>query len=208
MPETPSWKPAIFERIYRQSDDPWGFETSEYESQKRAATLETLGNTQQQFGSGFEVGCATGVLTSDLARLCKRLLAVDVATRALSFATRRCNGVPHVEIRRMQVPQEWPDSCFDLIVLSEVLYFLSRKDVAVVAERAVQTLYPSGFVLLVNWTGATNTPCTGDEVAMLFMAETLFTPLQQKRYPSYRIDLLANERQSGEQTAHAMRFAR
>ncbi len=94
----------------------------------------------------------------------------------------------------MQVPRQWPARRFDLIVLSEVLYFLSREDVALVARRTLETLREGGFVLLMNWTGETDTPCTGDEAATLFMNGTagLLRPILEERHSSYRIDLLAN----------------
>ena len=53
----------------------------------------------------------------------------------------------------MKVPDEWPDEFFDLIVLSEVLYFLSPKDVVAVADRVCSSSDLTGLVLLVNWRG-------------------------------------------------------
>lgn len=209
MPNQVSWDPAVFERIYARSDDPWQFESSAYEKEKRATTFEALRKARDRFGAGFEIGCATGMLTVELARLCNSLLAVDVASRALSTASRRCGEFPHVEVWRMQVPRQWPARRFDLIVLSEVLYFLSREDVALVARRTLETLREGGFVLLVNWTGETDTPCTGDEAAALFMNGTAgsLTPILEERHPSYRIDLLANATQPIQQLQRAVGFA-
>ena len=53
----------------------------------------------------------------------------------------------------MQVPHEWPDDVFDLIVLSEILYFLSPADIIALADRTLATLEADGLVLLVNWRG-------------------------------------------------------
>ena len=66
---------AYFEAIYQADADPWRFATSDYEREKYAATLAAL--PLQAYRSGFEVGCSIGVLTSQLARRCDRLLAVD-----------------------------------------------------------------------------------------------------------------------------------
>jgi chemotaxis methyl-accepting protein methylase len=63
----------------------------------------------------------------------------------------------------MRIPCEWPDERFDLIVLSEVLYFLAPSDIASVADRVAGTLAPDGIVLLVNWRGQVDDPCTGDQ---------------------------------------------
>lgn len=185
-----SWPPETFDRIYADSGDPWNFHTSTYEREKYAATLAAL--PAQRFAAGFEIGCSIGVLTRQLALRCDTLLAVDVAQAALDAARRNCAGLAQVWIGRLHVPGEWPDQRFDLIVLSEVLYFLSPADVARTAERTAASLSPGGVALLVNWTGPTDSPCTGDEAAGLFMVASVaaLTPALQQRRPRYRLDLL------------------
>ena len=91
----------------------------------------------------------------------------------------------------MRIPAEWPDGRFDLIVLSEVLYFLSLRDIAAVAAHVLAALDADGVVLSVNWRGHGNDPCGGDEAAT-----TLAKPdprvLRVVSLPraSYRIELL------------------
>jgi hypothetical protein len=96
----------------------------------------------------------------------------------------------------LQVPDEWPDQRFDLIVLSEVLYFLSPSDVDRCARRAVDSLLSGAKVLLVNWLGQSDDPCSGDQAADRFIAATTamtgsLTVTVQDRRPRYRLDLLA-----------------
>ena len=164
-----SWPPEVFDKLYARDPDPWRFHTSQYERDKYAATLAAL--PPGQFAAGFEVGCSIGVLTRLLARRCDALLAVDVSEAALAAARDSCAGLGHVDIRRLHVPAEWPSATFDLIVLSEVLYFLGPEDLAATARLAAASLAPGGVALLVNWTGPTNSPCTGDEAAQRFIAE-------------------------------------
>jgi hypothetical protein len=92
----------------------------------------------------------------------------------------------------MQVPGDWPDGTFDLIVLSEVLYFLSPADIAAVADRAAGSLAPGGVVLLVNWRGRSDDPCTGEEAATLFIKRTggWLQPRTHLEDGGYRLDLL------------------
>ena len=90
------------------------------------------------------------------------------------------------------MPRDWPPGPYDLIVLSEVLYFLDRADLASLARLVLGSLRADGAVLLVNWTGATDTPTTGDEAAQAFIggvAPRLVVQLQQ-RHSAYRLDLL------------------
>ncbi len=179
---------GYFDALYAGKDDPWGFATSPYEQAKYAATLEALPTTR--FASAFEVGCSIGVLTRLLASRCVRVLAVDVAEVALAQARHRCADLEHVALERLQVPAEWPQQTFDLIVLSEVLYYLSPRDVAHAAQRSRDSLRAHGSVLLVHYILPTDYPCSGDTAAELFIGETGLTPSLQRREACYRLDLL------------------
>ena len=187
MPEQ-SWPPEVFDRLYARDPDPWGFHTSQYERDKYAATLAAL--PPGRFAAAFEVGCSIGVLTRQLAARCDALLAVDVAEAALAAARDHCAGLERVQFRRLRVPVEWPAGRFDLIVLSEVLYFLGPEDLAATARCAVASLSPGGLALLVNWTGPTNSPSTGDAAARRFIAASGLTPTLHRRDAQYRLDLL------------------
>jgi hypothetical protein len=127
-----------------------------------------------------------------LAPRCDALLGVDIVEQPLHAARSTCSDQPWVQFRRMQAPDEWPDGDFDLIVLSEVLYFLSPRDVARVAERTLANLDATGLVLLVNWRGRSGDPCTGDEAADLFIERTSgrLEPRMQCQEATYRLDLL------------------
>jgi predicted TPR repeat methyltransferase len=185
MTEWPeSMKPAWFEALYASDPDPWRFATSDYEAAKYDDTLAALG--ERRFASAFEVGCSIGVLTARLALRCDRLLAVDVADAALERARVACADLPWVSFARMQVPQDWPEGAFDLILFSEVLYYLGPADI----ERTA--LAPGGAALLVHWTGPTNYPVSGDEAAERFAAACAgrLRSVMQARRAQYRLDLL------------------
>lgn len=188
MSATGSLSAAYFDALYAREDDPWCFATSPYEQAKYAATLQVLAT--ERFGSGFEVGCSIGVLTRLLANRCTRLLAVDVAEVALAQARRRCADLKHVEFQRLQVPDEWPQQTFDLIVLSEVLYYLSPHDVARTARCTRDSLRAHGTVLLVHYVLPTDYPCSGDTAAEIFIGEAGLAVSLQRREAAYRLDLL------------------
>ena len=58
---------------------------------------------------------------------------------------------------------------FDLIVLSEVLYYFDAADLKRTTEWALDALQPQGEVILVHWLGETpQYPLTGDTAAELF----------------------------------------
>lgn len=127
--------------------------------------------------SVLEIGCAIGVLTQRLAARCDRVMAVDVAENALVQARGRCAACQNVTIARMHIPAGWPEGRFDLILLSEVLYYLSAGDLAWTARRVLSSLSPRGHVLLVHYTLPTDYPATGDAASDSRIAATGLIPL-------------------------------
>ena len=131
------------------------------------------------------------MFTRLLADRCESLLAVDAAEQPLEEARRSCAGLRQVKIERMQVPQEWPARQFDLIVLSEILYYFGRDDIRQIAEHSTFSLMADGVVLLVHWSGPTST-CPGDEAVEHYTAACRpeLHSMLHKREPKYRLDLL------------------
>ena len=182
--------PSYFDAKYAADPDPWRFETSDYEAAKYAATLDAL--PRPHYARAFEAGCSLGVLTARLADRCDELLAVDVAERALARARSRLAGHTHVRVERAALPLDWPAGSFDLILFSEILYYLGREDLARTAALACAALRPGGTIVLVHWLGLTDYPLTGDQAATLFIDALAGTaPLTRSaRTPDYRLDVL------------------
>ena len=118
-----SLRRAYFEQLYGPDPDPWRFATSAYEREKYQSTLDAL--PRPHYESALEAGCSIGVLTRRLAARCDRLFAFDIAAAPLAAARRRCADAPGVRFARMTAPEDWPEGCFDLILLSEIV-LLSR----------------------------------------------------------------------------------
>ncbi len=198
---TASLPPSYFDERYAQDPDPWQFATSAYERDKYTATLGAL--PRPRYASALEVGCSIGVLTRDLAARCDALVAIDVAETALAQARERCLDLDHVHFEIAQVPGRWPQGRFDLILLSEVVYYLDARDVARLAERVRDSLMPGGDVVLVHWTGETHYPLTGDEAADVFMesSKTFLQRIRRVAASRYRLDILANFEHQPESTS-------
>lgn len=165
-----SWSGDVFDRLYAGNPDPWGFETRDYEKAKYIETLAALDS--RHFGLVLELGCSIGVMTASLATRAGQVIAVDIAEAALVHARTRCAAFGHVSFQRRTLPAEFPDldvqSC-DVVLVSELLYFLSPADNVELAACVIRVLAPEGMIVLVNWTGETDTPCTGDQAATLFI---------------------------------------
>jgi len=160
--------PEHFRRLYDANKDPWNYHASDYEKAKRDATIAALGG--RRFHSALEVGCSIGVLTRRLADCCGTLLGVDFVDEALAAARVACADMANVTLWNARVPVDWPEGRYDLIVLSEVLYFLSDSDNSTLGALCRKSLAPNGVVLLVNWLQRSpDDPCSGDMAATRFI---------------------------------------
>ncbi|WP_166175694.1 class I SAM-dependent DNA methyltransferase [Rubrobacter tropicus] len=177
-----------FEELYAGSKDPWNFETSDYEREKYARTLEALGG--RRFGRALEAGASIGVFTRMLAGRCDELLAVDVSAKAVAAARERLRGQSHVRVERRTLPEEMPEGPFDLIVASEVLYYFTREEMLAMLNGFENILAPGGVLLAVHWRRETRTyPLQGDEVHELLTAHTSLALTESVAEPDYRLDL-------------------
>jgi predicted TPR repeat methyltransferase len=155
--------PAYFEAMYADSADPWGFASRWYERRKYALTLAAL--PRERYARGFEPGCSIGVLTALLATRCDSLLATDVAAAAVAGARQAVAAYDWVDVAELAVPHDWPEGGFDLIVLSEIGYYLDADDLEVLLDRTVASLEPGGTLAAVHWRHpVADYPLRGDDV--------------------------------------------
>ena len=177
-----------FEGLYAESDDPWNFETSEYERNKYRRTLNILG--ERRFERALEAGASIGVFTEMLAGRCDELLAVDVSERAVVAARERLSGYKHIVVERRTLPEQMPDGPFDLIVASEILYYYTREEMVATLRAFERELARGGVLLAVHWRRETRTyPLQGDEVHELLLRHTRLHNTKTIVEPDYRLDL-------------------
>ncbi len=181
--------PGHFDQLYANNIDPWDFETSPYERDKYAATLAAL--PAPRYRSVLEVGCSIGVFTRLLAARADAVLAVDVAEAALVHGREVCAGLDQVRFERLVLPGDWPGGAYDLIIWSEVLYYLGGlPQIEDAARLSRDALLPGGAVVLVNWRGPTDGYCTGEQAADTFIAAAGLPTLHHAREEKYRLDVL------------------
>lgn len=175
-----------FDQVYEQSADPYGFTSRWYETRKYALTVAML--PSERYRRGFEPGCSIGVLTARLAGRCDRLLSCDGAAAAVAAARARTAEFPQVEVEQRRLPQDWPadHEPFDLIVLSEMLYYLSDEDLARTIGLAVGQLEVGGTLLAVHWRRPVSFhPQTGDGVHAALAARPELTLRADHREPDF-----------------------
>jgi SAM-dependent methyltransferase len=151
---------AYFEEMYRETADPWEFETSPYETRKYRITVASLPRTK--YRSAFEPGCSVGVLSNLLARRCHSVLATDIIPLALDRAAERLAATPNVRVEHRSIPEEWPAERFDLILLSEIGYYFAESELERIVQLSLGSLDLGGHLVAVHWRGVTDYPLTGD----------------------------------------------
>ncbi len=172
---------AYFDELFAGNDDPWAFRQRWYERRKRALTLAAL--PRDRFAAAFEPGCANGELSAELAERCDSLLCGDTSAAAVRLARQRLEGFPHARVEQMRLPQGWPEQRFDLIVLSEVGYYLAQDDLLALAECMRSALTEDGILVACHWRHPIDgCPLVGDQVHRLLgealQMECLMTHLE------------------------------
>lgn len=149
MVSADSLPPTYFERMYAASPDPWDFAGRWYEERKRAITVASL--PRRRFRRAFEPGCSIGLLSAQLGQRCDELLASDVSSAAVRVARDRLSNQHGVHVDQRQMPRDWPDGRFDLVVLSEIVYYCNEADAVDIGLSTAGSLTADGVVVVCHW---------------------------------------------------------
>jgi trans-aconitate methyltransferase len=137
----------IFDLLYTIKPDPWRYRTSRLERGKYQDLLDLL--PAGEWARALEIGCSEGVFTEMLAGRVHSLQAVDFSPTALFRARQALAAVPNVELRHMNIREEDPGGSYDLIVASEVLYYMGDvEQIRALGRRMMDWLKPGGHLLL------------------------------------------------------------
>ena len=166
--QSAAYPKSYFDALYNDNSDPWQYQTRWYEKRKRDICLAIL--PQSQYNNAIELGCGNGVLSALLAQHCLALVSIDGNQRAVQLAKARLAGLSHVKVIQGVIPnrlmtlkdavmEAYPLSndtstnkpSFDLIVISEILYYLSPNDIDAVIAWTQQNLAIGGTLLCCHW---------------------------------------------------------
>lgn len=153
---------GYFEAQYATEPDPWGFDTAWYERRKYALTMAAL--PRPRYRRALEPGCANGALTELLAPRCDAIEAFDRVPACVARATVRLQRFGQVAVRRAAFPDHWPEGGGDLVVWSEVAYYLTGAGAHVAVAGLHRWLERGGHLVAVHYTGATDYPMAGHAV--------------------------------------------
>ena len=98
-------------------------------------------------------------------------------------------------MERLRVPEGWPDERFDLIVLSELVYYFEREEAERIRELTPEVRFPRRhLVAAVHWRGETDYPLSGDEAHELLGRDPALVPVARHLERDFRIDVWKGER--------------
>ncbi len=183
-----TWPQSYFEERYSIDPDPWSFARSEYEQRKYLLTLASL--PRRRFSRAFEPGCSIGVLTRLLAGHCRELISYEIVSSVVEAARMRVKDLAHVRVEQRRIPREWPPGIFDLVVFSEVLYYLDEPEMETLLGRLERSLEPGGVVLAVHYRGPTHYPQSGDAVHEQLEGASFLRPIARYDETDFRISVL------------------
>ena len=178
------------DELHDSSSDPWQVRTSWYEQRKRAVTLSAL--PHERYRRAVEVGGSVGALAEDIATRCDRLVVMDESEAAVAAARSSLRGLDHVDVVRGSVPEDWPAGRFDLVVVSEVGYFLSPARLRRVVSRVDTSLTDDGAVVLCHWRHPVRGwPLDGPRVHDLWTGWSALPVVATHLEADFRIDVLS-----------------
>ncbi|GAA1459155.1 class I SAM-dependent DNA methyltransferase [Williamsia maris] len=158
--------PEYFRSMYADSDDPWGFAERWYETRKYDITMSLL--PAPRYERALELGSSIGVLSALLAQRCGSLVCLELDPRAAELARTRLGAVADrvaVHVSDIADGIEPDGDRFDLVVASEVLYYLDDPQLTAITEALDRHRHAGATVIAAHWRHHVSAyPWTGDEV--------------------------------------------
>lgn len=190
----PEMRADHFDHFFDEGD-PYGIDENPDEQLKFARTLEVCG--QGQLGRVLEIGSAVGSFTELLAPRATEVLALDVSPAAIAKIARRLHGHPNVRPVMMTIPAEFPDGPFDLIVASDILYYLRYEQLLRSQQKIEAALAKGGAFVAVHYVPRMGSVLDGDEAHDILTGHTKLRHVLSERTEfgrgrTYRIDRYEN----------------
>jgi cyclopropane fatty-acyl-phospholipid synthase-like methyltransferase len=139
---------AGFAAKFADSDDPWRTFTDRDEAVKRAAILHALG--PGPVGRVLELASGNGSNSAALAPRALRLDATEGTEEGTALTARAIAPYPRARAIRLSLPARPPRPVYDAVVIAEILYYLSPREMSDVARDVGTWLRPGGTLVLAH----------------------------------------------------------
>lgn len=137
-----------FEHTFGASDDPWSTFSNRDEAVKRAAILHAIG--PGPLGRVLELGAGNGSNSVAIAARARRLDATEGTAKGTALTGQALHGSRGARALHLPLPARFPRLRYDVVVVAELLYYLSARDMARVATDVAAALRPGGMLVLAH----------------------------------------------------------
>jgi len=188
---------AAFEAAYAATSDPWGSASLRYGYQRRKYDHIVTLLPPRRFRRALDLGCGLGLLSQRLTARADETLGLDVADAAIKLARAAATGVRGLTFAQadvMDLPHEL-DRRFDLVVIADMLYYLSPLDnelLKTLACRVADLLAPGGICLIANhfFFAADAESRTSRRIHDAFSRSPRFSVVSHHRKPFFLVTVL------------------
>ncbi|MEV6342821.1 class I SAM-dependent methyltransferase [Actinoplanes sp. NPDC051851] len=149
QPPQASFSLDHFTGLYEAKDDPWDNAIKWQDQRKYAVAVASL--PRERYRRAYEPGCAVGRLTALLAPRCDELLAVDCVPAAVEQARAAVSAHLNTTVVTAMLPADLPPGTFDLIVVGDLLYYLSAPDLTIMLDAMIARLEPGGDLVAAHF---------------------------------------------------------
>ena len=141
-----------FEELYRREEDPWSIGNAE--SLRYDVYLDWIRRHAPEggFGKALDLGCGKGAFTARIASLALETTGLELSEIAVSKARAAHPGIRFLkgDIRKLS-EAGLEERCFDLIVASDVIAYLTPREAEKFLLAAGRLLSPGGLFFLAAW---------------------------------------------------------
>jgi SAM-dependent methyltransferase len=130
------------------NEDPWSTYTDRDEALKRRAILHAMG--PGPWGRVLEVAAGNGSNSAAIAPRALRLDATEATSSGVALVAKSISGRSRARAIALTVPARLPRSRYDIVVVAEVLYYLTARDMARTARDVAAALRPGGTLVLAH----------------------------------------------------------
>lgn len=137
-----------FARKFQEDSDPWRTFSSRDEALKRTAILHALGSGP--IGRVLELASGNGSNSAAIAPRALRLDATEGTPEGTMLTAKAIADHPRARAGLLRLPGCFPRPEYDAILIAELLYYLSLRDMARVAEDVAMSLRAGGRLVLAH----------------------------------------------------------
>jgi 2-polyprenyl-3-methyl-5-hydroxy-6-metoxy-1,4-benzoquinol methylase len=151
-----------FTGLYMAKDDPWDVASKWHNQRKYAVTLASL--PREHYTRCYEPGASIGLFTRMLAPRCDEVVATDSVAEAVDQLRANTADLPNVRAEQGMVPADLPTGTFDLVVIGDLLYYLSGPDLTAFLDGLADRLEPHGDLVSLHFRDPGNETYDGHNV--------------------------------------------